>query len=143
MALQATRIIEVEERGQRFFPRSDLIDPSGRSLILPETRELKAIEIKDVANGANLMALRLIGYLPLTRTITLNIVPKFPIRNLWTMLEVGGETYARVLPTIRRYQTTASPAPMQLLARSFCHYLRHVLSAGFERSYYSRTTSGY
>lgn len=143
MVLPAPRIIEVEERGQRFFARADLIDPYGRSLILPTTRELGAIEIKDVADGVNLMALRLIGYLPLTSSITLNIVPKFPIQNLWAMLEIGGETYARILPTIRRYQTSGSPAPIKMLARSFCHYLRGALSAGFERSYYARTQSGY
>lgn len=139
----AARIVEIEERGQRFFPRSDLIDPQGRSLILPETRELGALEAKDVEGGINLLALRLIGYLPLTSAITLNIIPKFPIQNLWTMLEIGGETYAQVLPIIRRYQTTGNPAPIQLLARSFCHYLRMAYSAGFERSYYPRTVHGY
>ncbi|MFV0385398.1 hypothetical protein [Paracoccus sp. (in: a-proteobacteria)] len=112
-------------------------------MILPETRKLKAVEITDVPDGARLMALGLIGYLPLTSAITLNIVPKFPIQNLWTMLEVGGESYARILPTLRRYQTTSNPAPIQLLARSFCHYLRNALSAGFERSYYRRAVNGY
>lgn len=143
MAFDDIRIVEIQERGHRFFPRSDLIDGNGRSLVLPETRELKALEFKDVADGLNLMALGLIGYLPLTSAITLNIVPKFPIQNLWTMLEIGGETYDRILPTIRRYQTTDKPAPIQLLARSFCHYLRDALSAGFERSYYPRPANGF
>jgi 5-methylcytosine-specific restriction endonuclease McrBC regulatory subunit McrC len=142
MAL-TTRIVEIEERGQRFFPRSDLIDPQGRSLILPETRELGALEVKDVEGGINLLALRLIGYLPLTSSITLNIIPKFPMQNLWTMLEIGGESYAKVLPIIRRYQSVGNPAPVLLLARSFCHYLRLAYSAGFERSYYPRTVHGY
>lgn len=137
------RTIEIQERGQRYLPRADLIDDLGRSLVLPETRELKALEFKDVADGVNLQALGLIGYLPLTSAITLNIVPKFPIQNLWTMLEIGGETYDRILPTIRRYQTSDNPAPIQLLARSFCHYLRGALSAGFERSYYPRVTEGF
>ncbi len=139
----AARVIEIQERGTRYFPRSDLFDVDGRSLILPETRALNAIEIKDTAGGARLMALGLIGYLPLTSTITLNIVPKFPIANLWTMLEVGGETYTNILPTIRRYQTSRSPAPIQILVRSFCHYLKETLSAGFERSYYPRQRTGY
>ncbi|AJE47974.1 McrC family protein [Celeribacter indicus] len=143
MVVPEGRIIEVEERGQRYFPRGDLIDQYGHSLILPETRELKALEFKDVADGVHLVALGLIGYLPLTSTITLNIVPKFPIENLWTMLEVGGENYDRILPTIRRYQSADKPAPLQLLARSFCHYLKGALSAGFERSYYPRTVSGF
>ena len=137
------RVIEIQERGQRFFPRAELVDSRGHSLILPETRALGAIEITDVTDGARLMALGLIGYLPLTSTITLNIVPKFPIQNLWTMLEVGGENYAQILPIVRRYQTSTSPAPIQMLARSFCHYLKGTLSAGFERSYYPRIQTGY
>lgn len=139
----AARIVEIQERGQRYFPRADLVDSQGRSLILPETRQLSAIEVTDVTDGARLMALGLIGYLPLTADITLNIVPKFPIQNLWAMLEIGGENYRNILPTIRRYQTSANPAPIQMLARSFCHYLRQAVAAGFERSYYARQQSGY
>lgn len=139
------RVIEIPERGQRVFPRTELFDPHGRSLIFPEVRELSAIEITDTPDGARLMALGLIGYLPLTSTITLNIIPKFPIRNLWAMLEIGEETYTytNVLPVIRRYQTSSSPAPIQMLARSFCHYLKGALSDGFERSYYPRQQSGF
>lgn len=137
------RIVEIEERGQRLFPRSDLIDSQGRSLILPSARELKVLEVKDVDGGINLMALGLVGYLPLTSELTLNVIPKFPIQNLWAMLEVGGETYSRVLPVIRRYQSAQGTTPIQLLARSFCHYLRLAYSAGFERSYYPRVVSGY
>lgn len=53
-------------------------------------------------------------------------------------LEVGGENYAQVLHIVRRYQTSASPAPIQMLARSFCHYLKNTIAAGFDRSYYPR-----
>ena len=136
-------IVEVEERGQRSFQRTDLIDPNGQSLIFPATRALSVLEIREKADGATILILGIIGYLPLTKSITLNIVPKFPIQNLWKMLGVGGETYARILPVVRRYQTTGSPAPIQMLARSFCHYLRGALSAGFEHSYHARTQSGY
>ena len=136
-------VIEIQERGQKFFQRSDLIDPLGRSLILPDTRALGAIEIKDTTDGAMLMALGLIGYLPLTSTITLNIVPKFPIQNLWDMLEIGSEIYRSILPITRQYQTSKSTAPIQILIRSFCYYLKGVLSHGFERTYYSRIQTGY
>ena len=137
------QVMEIQERGQRFVPRSDLVDSSGRSLILPETRELKALEVRDTPEGAMLLTLGLIGYLPLTRTITLNIVPRFPIDNLWTMLEVGGENYRNILPTLRRYQTSSYSTPIHLLARSFCHYLREVVSVGFERSYCPHLQSSY
>ena len=137
------RVIEIRERGQRLFPRSDLVDDSGQTLILPEARELRAVEVRDVVDGVILVALGYIGYLPLTNNITLNIVPKFPIENLWTMLEVGGEDYRNILPTLRSYQTSTYHPPIHLLARSFCHYLKGALSAGFERSYYTRMRTGY
>jgi 5-methylcytosine-specific restriction endonuclease McrBC regulatory subunit McrC len=137
------RVLEISERGHRTMPRSEVFDSEGRSLIFPEVRSLNAIEITDVPDGARLMALGLIGYLPITSTLTLNVVPKFPVQNLWTMLEIGGETYANILPTVRRYQTSASPAPIQMLARSFCHYLKGTISDGFERSYYPAQHSGF
>lgn len=136
-------IIEISERGQHTFPRTDLFDAQGRSLIFSKVRELNAVEITDTPDGARLMALGLIGYLPLTSSITLNIVPKFPIKNLWAMLETGGENYANVLPIIRRYQTSSSPAPIQMLVRSFCHFLKGALTDGFERSYYPRLQTGF
>ena len=139
----AVRVIEIQERETRRFPRSDLFDVDGRSQIRPGTRKLNVIEIKDTAGGAQLSALGRIGYLPLTKTITLNIVPKFPIDNLWTMLEVGGETYTNILPIIRRYQASDNLAPIHILVRSFCHYLKETLSAGFERSYFLRQRTGY
>ena len=138
-----TRVVEVTERGQRFFPRSDLVDSLGQSLVLPETRDLKAFEIKDSADGAQLVTFGLIGYLPLTKNVTLNIVPKFPIGNLWTMLEVGSETYRNVLRTLRRYHVSSHQAPIHLLARSFCQFLRGMMEVGLQRDYYLRHRTGY
>ncbi len=137
------RVIEIQERSHRFFPRTDLVDATGQSLILSTTRDLGVIDVRDVADGANLMALGLIGYLPLTSTISLNIVPRFPIRNFWTMLEIGDETYRNILPALRRYEASSNPSPLLMLVKSFCHYLRDVLSSGIERTTYSETHTGY
>jgi 5-methylcytosine-specific restriction endonuclease McrBC regulatory subunit McrC len=137
------RVIEIQERGQRVFSRTDLFDSLGRSLVFPEVRNLNTIEITDVPDGVRVMALGLIGYLPLTSDITLNIVPKFPIQNLWEMLEIGSENYSNVLPIIRSYRTSSSLPPIQMLVRSFCHYLKGSISDGFERSYYPRQLTGF
>lgn len=138
-----TRIVDIQERDRCTFPRSEIFDSDGRSLIFPETRELNAVDIVDTPDGARLMALGLIGYLPLTKDITLNITPKFPIGNLWTMLEIAGESYDHILPTIRGYQTSSTRAPIEMLARCFCHFLEGIISVGFERSYYRRQRSGF
>lgn len=123
MVLSQIRHIDIEERGVKFFPREDLIDSYGKSLILTDTRKIGAIELRDVADGFNLMVMGFIGVLPLTSSITLNITPKFPIQNLWKMLEVAEEDYVHILTSVRRYESTESPTPHLMLARSFCYYL--------------------
>ena len=130
------RIIDLHERETRTFPRSELFDSRGQSLLLPETRGLSAVDLRDVVNGVELRALGLIGYLPLTAGIVLNLRPKFPVKNLWQMLAVADETYDRILPVLRSYETADVSAPHQLLARGFCHYLSAILTVGVARGYY-------
>jgi 5-methylcytosine-specific restriction enzyme subunit McrC len=127
--------IDLHERDVRLIPRVDVVDGNGRSLILPETRDLKAIDLRDVADGVQLRATGLIGYLPLTTDITLNIRPKFPLANLWYMLDHADELFDRVLPVIRRYERTGESAPHRLLARAFCFYLGQILSSSIVRAY--------
>ncbi len=125
------------------FPRDDLFDAKGRSLILPATRELKAVELRELLEAVELRAQGLIGYLPLTATIVLNLKPKFSIQNLWRMLSVADTAYDRIIPVLRTYQITDAAPPHQLLARSFCHYLRGILTTGVARGYYRESHRGH
>lgn len=135
--------IELHERDVRSFPRDWFVDQRGRSRIFPEVRDLSAFEIKDTADGVSLRVLGLIGYLPITPDVTLNLRPKFPTENLWFMLENGDETFGTILPTARVYQRSEQSAPHQMLARSFAHYVRQIRAAGFARSYIPERASGY
>ncbi|MDF1600328.1 hypothetical protein PZ895_11210, partial [Mesorhizobium sp. YIM 152430] len=139
------RIIDIKERDRRIFEREDLFDLRGRSLVLPETRELSAVELKDVQNGVQLRALGYIGYLPLTANIVLNLRPKFPVANLWRMLSLADETYDTVLPVLRSYErtTAAGSPPHQLLVRGFCHYLRQIMDLGVAKGYYREPYTGF
>lgn len=139
----AIRVIDLHEREARVFPRGSLFDSAGRSLLLPETRALSAVDLRDVMDGVELRALGLIGYLPLTSEIVLNLQAKFPVKNLWAMLAVADENYDRILPTLRSYEVTNDLAPHQLLARGFCHYLREILTVGIARGYYEETHQGH
>lgn len=157
MAKAAVRILDQRERDPRLFQRDELFDHDGRSLLLPETRELNKIEMRDLIDGIELRVKGLIGYLPLTSQIVLNLVPKFPIANLWRMLEVADTDYDRIYPVLRSYQAANSIPPHEMLARGFCHYLRSILTTGVARGYYleqhrglyrpkvqfGRTVSGY
>jgi 5-methylcytosine-specific restriction enzyme subunit McrC len=136
-------VVDLHEREARIFPRDELFDQNGQSLLLPETRSLSAVDLREVATGVELRALGLIGYLPLTSSIVLNLRPKFPVRNLWEMLAVADETYDRVLPVLRSYEAANVSAPHQLLARGFCHYLRQILAVGVVRGYYQEPYQGH
>lgn len=139
------RIIDIKERDRRIFDREDLFDLRGRSLVLPETRDLSAVELKDVEDGVQLRALGYIGYLPLTADIVLNLRPKFPVANLWRMLSLADETYDTVLPILRSYErtTAAGSPPHQLLVRGFCHYLRQIMDLGVAKGYYREPYTGF
>lgn len=141
--VRAAQVVNIEERENRVFPRQELFDKAGNSRVLPETRALAAVELKDVLDGVNVRALGLIGYLPLTSDIVLNLRPKFPLANLWRMLAVADESYDRVLPVLRSYERADASAPHQLLARGFCHYLRSIVDSGLARGYYREPYTGF
>lgn len=140
---QGIRVVDLHEREARVFPRDEFFDSQGQSLLLPETRQLSAVDLREVVAGIELRALGLIGYLPLTASIVLNLRPKFPVQNLWEMLTVADETYDRILPILRSYETANVSAPHQLLARGFCYYLRQILTAGAARGYYQEPHRGH
>lgn len=137
------RLIELHEREARVFPRSDLYDQSGSSLLLPETRALSAVELRDVIDGVELRVLGVIGYLPITPNITLHLSPKFPLQNLWSMLAIADENYEKVFPALRGYEISSLSAPHKLLAKSFSHYLKEILTAGVARGYHISQHNGY
>jgi 5-methylcytosine-specific restriction enzyme subunit McrC len=143
MVVPDRRVIHLHEREPRIFPRTELFDAAGNSLLLSDTRELSAVALRDLAEGIEVRALGLIGYLPLTETITLNLRPKFPIANLWEMLSLADEAYERILPVMRSYDTSAGSPPHQLLVLCFCHYLKDILRHGMFRTYYKDPTVGY
>lgn len=143
MAGQPVRILDQRERDPRLFQRDDLFDRDGRSLLLPETRELNKIELRDLLDGIELRVKGLIGYLPLTPHIVLNLVPKFPIANLWRMLEVADTEYDRIYPVLRSYQAANATPPHEMLARGFCHYLRTILTVGVARGYFLEEHRGH
>ena len=131
----AVRVISLHERENRSFAREDLVKADGTSRILPETRELKAFEVRDTPGGFVLQPRGYIGYLPLTSSIALNLQPKFPLENLWRMLAVADEGYDKLVPVLRSYGTFRDSPPHLMLARSFCFFLRLILTEGVARKY--------
>lgn len=136
-------IITLGEREPCLFSRSKFFDRDGRSLLLPETRDLKAVELRELTDAVELRAKGLIGYLPLTTAITLNLVPKFPIQNLWGMLEIADTEYDKILSVLRSYQKADVTPPHELLIKGFCHYARKILASGITRGYLAQSQTGF
>ena len=139
----SVKVIEIHEREARLFQRTDLFDSKGYSLLLPETRTLSAIDLRELSDGIELRALGLIGYLPLTDRIALNLKPKFPINNFWEMLSIADESYSRILPVLRGYQSSETTTPHLILIKSFCFFLKEILRLGFFRDYKEISLEGY
>ncbi|MCA0344203.1 MAG: McrC family protein, partial [Proteobacteria bacterium] len=100
-------------------------------------------ELRDLLDGIEVRVKGLIGYLPLTSHIVLNLVPKFPIANLWRMLEVADTEYDCIYPVLRSYQAASAIPPHEMLARGFCHYLRSILTVGIARGYFLEDHRGH
>lgn len=143
MADRAPRVVHLHEREARLFPRDDLVDAGGFSKILSDTRNLSAIELREGFSEIELRVLGLVGYLPLTKDVVLNLRPKFPVLNLWKMLELADENYERILPVLRGYGPAPTLPPHQFLARAFCYFLSQILSLGICRDYVATDFQGY
>ncbi len=129
------QVISLHERENRVFAREDLVQADGSSRILPESRDLTAFEIRDTPFGFILQPKGIIGYLPLTRDIALNLRPKFPLDNLWRMLAIADEEYNRLVPILRSYGDFRESPPHLMLVRSFCYFLSEIMTEGIARGY--------
>ena len=140
---QIVRVIDLHEREKRQFSRDELIGRDGRSRILPETNALTAVELRDVFTGIELRVQGLIGYLPLTEQLALNLRPRFPVRNLWRMLEESDERYERYLPYFREYGDIGHDPPHLLLVRMFCFFLKEIMTTSLACLYVPEDFEGY
>ena len=129
------RVVEIEERGRHLFSREDLFGPDGRSLIFRATQALSVLELRERFSGLEIRALGVAGYLPLTRRISLNIRPQFPLANLWALLAWSDERFELFLDSIRLYRRSQYAPPHQMIARSFCFFLRRIMRLGFPYQY--------
>lgn len=136
-------IIELHEREARVFPRSALFDNLGKARVFPSIREMSAIEIRETLSGPELRVQGLIGLLPLTPELSLNLKTKFPISNFWHMLTIANSACDAFLPITRQYSASNSLAPHQVLIRSFCFYLKSINTQGIARDYIREKHAGY
>ena len=136
-------VIQLREHETIPFRREDLFRPDGVSRVLPEVRSHAAVDLTEAFTEVTLRTRGLAGYLPLTDSLALHIRPRFPMQNLWDMLLLTDEQYDRLLPVLRHYGQQAASPPHLMLVRSFCYFIRSILTSGIWRGYRQEDRDGY
>lgn len=134
--------IPCKEYGLIDVDPSDVIGPDGRLALTPGVlnRYVRA-DFKD--NELRLMAKGVTGLIPLTDRLTIQVQPRFPLRNLTHMVSVCG--YApTVLPALREYKPTDqwSDWLLDVLADALLAAFDTITLNGLLRTYHRRTETG-
>ncbi|WP_055497473.1 McrC family protein [Streptomyces albus] len=135
-------VIPCKEYGPIDVAPGDVLGPDGRLTLLPQVLN-KYVEADFVGEGLRLSAKGISGLIPLTDRITLQVRPRFPIRNLTRMVAVCGYV-PTMLPALRDYQLTDrwSDWLLDVMADALLAALDTVSLNGLLRTYHRRSEAG-
>jgi 5-methylcytosine-specific restriction enzyme subunit McrC len=143
MSPQKLKIIEGKERNRISISREDVFDDEGRFIIHPFTTKKGYVELKHSRTGLELEVRGVVGHLPISDKLTLDIKPKFPVSNLSRMVALSDETLHSSAPIERVYSfDEKSNFLPEAQIRAFAHYLTNLIGEGLEKAYLSKTTTG-
>lgn len=129
-------VIATRERGTVVVSPSDLFSKNGNLRFLPDALDRSRIQINQGGNGIHLKIGGIIGRLPVTENLVLDISPKFPIGNLARLLSRSDQVLNRRVGADRLYDFTSWTGYLpELLLRSFAIQLRNVQTEGVHRNY--------
>lgn len=130
------RIIKATERGECSIAVSDLLNTDGTLRLIEFSQNRGLVELKQSGNTLKLKIGGVVGRLPITERVALDIEPKFPIQNLTRMIDRARLSSARIAPIERVYQEvlTADHQPDAII-RAFAMYLRRLLAIGIQKTY--------
>ena len=137
------KIIEVTERSSIELPLKDLLHDGGTLKLRPDLLGKGLVEVKQARNTLKLQINGLVGRLPLTDQITLDVQPKFPVSNLNRMIYASRGELINPFFLDRPYEKIKShdylPVP---LIRSYSAAIRELVANGVYREYQRETVSG-
>ncbi|HUY06249.1 MAG TPA: hypothetical protein VMU99_03185 [Acidimicrobiales bacterium] len=128
------RIITVKEFEQ-FEIETELLFRDGLVDIEPNRTKYVTLSAK---NGRLMMqANGWIGTIPLNESITLQVVPRTPLRNLTKILLIAGYIPERLSNSLRRYlpEDDLSHDLLELYAKSICDFVDRIAQDGLIRDY--------
>lgn len=130
------RIIEAQERSSIDIPISELLDDGGQLKLRPDLIGRGLVEVKQSKSGFKLQINGLVGRLPITENLSLDISPKFPVGNLNRMVYASQVQLFNPFLAERPYEETALndylPVPLIL---SFEKSMLRLVENGILREY--------
>jgi 5-methylcytosine-specific restriction enzyme subunit McrC len=134
------RIIAATERSAVSIPHADLFGATGTLKFLGDALDRSLVQISQGADQLQLRIGGVIGRLPITENLALDISPKFPISNLARLLSGSDQSLNRRVGADRLYDFTAWNGYLpELLLRSFALELKTSDAEGTHRSYHRVT----
>lgn len=130
------RVLPAQERSSLEIPHKYLFDEKGELKFIPGATDRSLVR---VTQGREHMVLQIggvIGRLPVTESLALDISPKFSISNLARLLALSDQSLDRRVGVDRLYDFTEWTGYLpELLLRSFAMELRAIRQEGSHRNY--------
>lgn len=136
------KVVQATERGSVDIDISDIFDGSGSLRFLDSVQNRGLIEVRQGKKRVHLKIGGIVGYLPVTNNLILDIKPKFSISNLARLVAISEKSINRPADIDRFYKTDDSGFFPEAILRSFAHYLSEVLETGLQKKYSRKTMSG-
>ncbi len=137
------KILETAERSSIDIPLSELLHGSGKLKIRPDLIGKGLVELRQAKNALTLRVNGLVGRLPVTDNLLLDVHPKFPVSNLNRMVHASRTELKNPFFVDRPYQRykTQDYLPIPLI-RSLTRMLSELITRGVFREYLRETTIG-
>lgn len=137
------KIIEVSERSSIELPFSELFNTGGTLKLRADILGKGLVEIKQAHSTLKLQVNGLIGRLPITDGLALDVSPKFPVSNLNRMIYASRSQLENPFFIHRPYEVTKTkeylPVP---LIKAFSKALQRLTAHGIARDYQRETVEG-
>lgn len=136
------QIIQAEERSTVALPLSELLRDASSLRLRPDLIGRGLVEIRQRGESLTLGVNGVIGQIPITDELVLDISPKFPVSNLNELVYGAGNRARTILDWDRPYSSRSSidylPIP---LIRSYSKELKVLFSNGLHREYLAEQVS--
>lgn len=130
------KVIPAQERSSLEIPHDDLFDERGELRFIAEATDRSLVRVSQGREHLVLQIGGVIGRLPITENLALDISPKFPISNLARLLALSDQSLDRRVGAERLYDFTEWTGYLpELLLRSFATELRAIKMEGTHRNY--------